>query len=294
MWEARSRPQRNDPENLNRKFQGRRTGTHPPRLLVKAMKTVARNILPPLLVFVVFIAAWALFVKIADIAEFVLPGPDRVFEKMIEHRQALLKATLSTGIVALAGFGLSLVVGCLSAFVMAQTRMLERCFYPYAIFLQTVPIIAIAPIIIIWLGPGVPSIICVSFIISLFPVITNATAGLANPPREYLELLRVYDASWWKTLVKVRIPAAVPYIITGARISAGLSVVGAIVGEYFTSMMNLDYGIAYLVIMNAENARTAYLFATTLMSALLGLVIFAGVSLAGNLILRRGHYQQGE
>ena len=254
------------------------------------MKRIFQTILPPVGVAIVLVLLWAAFVKVTGVREFILPGPGPVLAAGLEHWRPLLYASASTGMVALAGFVLSLIVGCLSAFVMAQARVLERCFYPYAIFLQTVPIIAIAPIIIIWFGPGLQSIICVSFIISLFPVITNTTTGLTNPPREYLELLRVYRADWWQTLTKVRIPAAIPCIITGAKVSAGLSVVGAIVGEYFTSMMNRDYGIAYLVVMNAENARTAYLFATTLMSALLGLVIFAGVSLIGNWILKRGRY----
>jgi NitT/TauT family transport system permease protein len=256
------------------------------------MRVVLRNWLPPVLVFICFVAAWDLLVRAFSVPPFLVPAPRLVFAEMVAHRNELWQATVSTGTIALLGFALSLTVGTLLALAMAQSRIIERSFYPYAIFLQTVPIVAIAPIIIIWCGPGTISIVVISFIISLFPVITNTTHGLTHPPRQWLELMQVYQAGWWAVLCKVRIPAAVPYIITGAKISAGLSVVGAIVGEYFTSMMDRDYGIAYLVVMNAENARTAYLFATTLMSALLGLVIFSVVSLLGSLVLRHGHFRE--
>ena len=249
-----------------------------------------RMVLPPVIVFVLFVSVWQAGIFVAKVPEFLIPSPVRVADAFVEHRSELLTATWSTAKAALAGFCLSLVIGCASAFVMAQAKVLERSFYPYAIFLQTVPIIAIAPIIILWLGPGMPSIITVSFIISLFPIITNATTGLTNLPPGWLELMDVYEAGWWPRLMKLRIPAAIPHIVTGAKVSAGLSVVGAIVGEYFTSVSGKSYGIAYLVIINADNARTAYLFATTIMSAILGLLIFGAVTVVGNAILKLGHF----
>lgn len=251
-----------------------------------------RLMLPPMVVLAAAIAVWDLGVRVSHVQPFVLPGPLAVGQALVEHAGDLLKATRSTAACALAGFALSLVVGCVLAFIMAQARLLERSLYPYAIFLQTVPIIAIAPIIVLWFGYGRAAIIVVSFIISLFPIVTNATAGLTTPRLEWLELLRLYQASWWQVLWKVRLPGSVPHIITGAKISAGLSVVGAIVGEYFTSQSGADYGLAYWVLFYADHGPMANLMATTLMSALLGLVIFLGVSLVGSAILRFGHFQE--
>lgn len=248
--------------------------------------------LPPLVVLLVGVAGWEAAVRIWHPQPFVLPPPAMVARAMWTEHATLLQAALSTGRCALAGFGLSLSVGCVLAFIMAQAKLLERSLYPYAIFLQTVPIIAIAPIIVLWFDYGRTAIVVVSFIISLFPIITNATAGLTSPRLEWLELLRLYHASWWQVLWRVRLPGAVPQIITGAKISAGLSVVGAIVGEYFTAVGGGEFGLAYLVMSNERNARMDLQLATTLMAALLGLVIFLGVSLIGGAILRYGHFQE--
>jgi len=255
-------------------------------------RRLVRQAVPPVIVLLLFLAGWDLGVRLSGVPEFLIPSPHAVARSFLANRDALLMASLSTGRAAAAGFLLSLAVGCLLAFLMAQARVLELSLYPYAIFLQTVPIIAIAPIIILWFGSGMRSIVVISFIISLFPIITNATHGLTALPPEWRELMAVYDASWWQRLVKLQLPAAVPSIVTGAKISAGLSVVGAIVGEYFTSMAGETYGIAYLVTYNADHAATAYLFATILTSALLGLLIFGTVTAVGGMILKLGNFRE--
>ena len=248
------------------------------------------RIAAPLVILLLVVVGWYALISWRDIPAYLLPSPGEILEAFKDIRDPLIKATLVTARSSLYGFGLSLVFGCLIAFAMSQSKMVERGLYPYAIFLQTVPIIAIAPIIIIWLGPGLPSIVTVSFIISLFPIITSTATGLTRLPPEWQELFDVYQASWWQRLFKLRLPAAIPNIITGARTSAGLSVVGAIVGEYFTSVSGESYGIAYLVLTYSERLRTAELFATTIMSAILGLVIFGGVSVIGDFIMRRWHF----
>ena len=246
---------------------------------------------PPLLTLVLVLSVWQGAISLGKVSAFVLPSPLKVLAALQDNLMPLVQAAWSTGVLALEGFLLSLVTGILLAFLMAQARFLERSLFPYAIFLQTVPIIAIAPLLIYWCGPTPKAIVLVSFIISLFPIVTNATTGLANPPREWLELLRLYHANWWAVLLKVRIPAAIPYIITGAKVSAGLSVVGAIVGEYFTGTAGRSHGLAYLILVNSENLRIPYLFATTIMAAVLGLLIFSSVSLVGNGILRLWHFR---
>ena len=173
------------------------------------------------------------------------------------------------------------------AVLFSQSRILERSLYPYAIFLQTVPIVAIAPLIVLWIGHGLYGIVAVSFIISLFPIIVNTTAGLTSTSAELLELFALNGASRWQTLTKLRIPNAVPSMLTGAKISCGLSVIGAIVGEFFVGHTTTHYGLGYLVLSTSQNLKTAHLFAAVIASALLGIALFGIVTLTGSTLLAR-------
>ena len=163
----------------------------------------------------------------------------------------------------------------------------ERSFSPSAVFRQTVPIVAIAPLIVLWIGHGLAGVVAVSFIISLFPIIANTTAGLTSVEPELLELFALNEASRWQVLLKLRIPHAVPNMLTGARISCGLSVIGAIVGEFFAGYGTEDFGLGYLIILTNAQTKTPFLFATVLFSTGLGLAFFGAVSGLSRLVLRR-------
>lgn len=241
---------------------------------------------PPLVFSLLVLAVWQAVVVGFDIQPFQLPAPTRVAQAAWEKRAELSQATAMTALAALGGFACSLVVGSLMGIVFSQSRAIARSVYPYAIFLQTVPIVAIAPIIINWFGTGLPSVIVVSFIISLFPVVTNVYAGLISIDGSLLELFQLYNASRWQTLTKLRLPSAVPDLVTGAKISAGLSVIGAIVGEFFAGATNL-YGLGYLIPQALGKLKMDYGFAAVICSALLGVVVFGLVNLAGATILRR-------
>lgn len=242
--------------------------------------------LPPLLLFVLVVVVWHLSVLWLDLKPYQLPPPSRVIIQAWEKRYELAWATAMTAVAACCGFLLSLAVGSLVGVAFSQSRMIARSVYPYAIFLQTVPIVAIAPIIINWLGTGLPSVIVVSFIISLFPIITNMYAGLTAIDRNLLELFRLHNASRWQTLVKLRLPSALPNLMTGAKVSAGLSVIGAIVGEFFAGATDL-YGLGYLIPQALGQLKMDYGFAAVICSALLGLAVFGTVSVLGAVILRR-------
>src|SRR5262249_18495250 len=144
---------------------------------------------------------------------------------------------------ALLGFAMSLAAGTALALVFSQSRIVQRSIYPYAIFLQTVPIVAIAPVLILWFGYGLAGVVSVSFILSLFPIITNATAGLTMVDANLIELFEVNNASRGQMLFKLRLPNAVPNLVTGAKISCGLSVIGAIVGEIYAGFQGDNYGL---------------------------------------------------
>jgi len=247
----------------------------------------ADTLLPPLASFVVLVLLWQGAVVAFDIKPFLLPSPLQVAGAVQVHFAALVNAAWLTAMGALCGFLLSFAAGFLISLLFSQSRLVSRSLYPYAIFLQTVPIVAIAPLIILWIGHGFAGVVAVSFIIALFPIIANTTAGLTRVEPNLLDLFSMYNASRWEVLRRLRVPSAVPSMLTGARISSGLSVIGAIVGEFFAGYGTEDFGLGYLIILTNGQAKTDYLFACILFCTLLGLAIFSSVNLLSNLLLAR-------
>ena len=242
---------------------------------------------PPLLFSVLVALIWHGAVILFDIKPYLLPGPVDVGHAVSTHLWDLLGAAALTAQAALWGFVLSFAAGFLVAVLFSQSRLAQRSLYPYAIFLQTVPIVAIAPLIVLWIGHGLAGVVAVSFIISLFPIIANTTAGLTSVDAELLDLFSVNQASRWQVLTRLRIPHAVPAMLTGARISCGLSVIGAIVGEFFAGYGTQDFGLGYLIILTNAQMKTPYLFASVLFSTALGLIFFGAVSGLSQLALGR-------
>jgi len=251
------------------------------------LRRAAAVMFPPLVLFALVVAAWEAIVWYWELKPFLVPRPGAVWQEAVEQRAALLQGALLTGKAALAGFGASLVTGILVAFIFSQSRLIQRAAYPYAIFLQTVPIVAIAPLIILWFGHGFTSIVIVSFIVGLFPIITNTTTGLTTLNPTMVELFDVNNASRLQKLFKLQLPGAVPYIVAGARISSGLSVIGVIVGEFFAGFGPGKFGLGYQIYAANANLNTKLLFAGVISSTLLGLLMFATISGVGALLTRR-------
>jgi NitT/TauT family transport system permease protein len=212
-----------------------------------------------------------------------------VVEAWTENRNTLAIALLSTFVSALIGFGLAIVVGMTTALILSQSKILERSLYPYAVLLQTIPIVAIAPLIVIWAGAGMPAVVIISFLISLFPIITNTHAGLTSTDHNLLAMFELYNATWWQRMTKLKFPAALPYIMTGLRISSGLAVIGAIVGEFIAGIGGLRGGLGYVITSAAAQIKMPYLFAAALTSSILGIVIFIIVSFVSARFLRHWH-----
>ena len=243
--------------------------------------------LPPLAFFAALVAIWQTVTTLWDIPGYLVPSPSRVLDAAREHAADLRSAMRLTGSAALCGFGLSLLTGTVLGLVFSQSRVIQRSVYPYAIFLQTVPIVAIAPLLILWFGNGFGGVVAVSFILSLFPIITNATAGLTSVDVNLLELFEINNASRTQSLFALRLPNAVPHLVTGAKISCGLSVIGAIVGEISAGFGTESFGLGTLINMATSKLDTAYAFAAVLCSTLLSIAIFAAVSLMGATIMTR-------
>lgn len=249
--------------------------------------SLAARVWPPLVVFAGFLLAWQLLCTALAVPSYLVPTPTRVAAAAIDNAAALATGAGLTALAALLGLLISLLLGTTVAIAFSQSRFLARSLYPYAIFLQTVPIVAVAPLIVIWFGTGLASVVLVAVIISLFPVITNGTTGLTRVDPQYLELFAMRDASRAQILVKLRLPGAVPYLVTGAKIASGLAVIGAIVGEFFAGYGAAGFGLGYLIVQSSGQLKTAELFAAIFACTLLGLLLFAAVSLLGELVLRR-------
>lgn len=253
---------------------------------------IAARVVPPVVVAAVFLGVWLLitYVVLAPRRRFLMPPPqDVVTDGLLDStaRGQILDGLWSTTQVAVVGLIVAIVLGTVFAVLMSQARWVERSFYPWAVVLQTVPILALVPLIGFWFKYGFQSRVLVCVLIALFPIITNTLFGLKSAERGHRDLLRLYGASRWQRLVHLQIPGALPAIFTGWRISAGLSVVGAIVGDFF--FRQGDAGLGRLLDRYTQRLQSEELFATIFFSCLLGLVVFWIFGLLSRLVVGSWH-----
>ena len=248
-------------------------------------------VLYPIIFLLLLLALWQTADWIWKIPRILLPSPWEIIVVSIERIDDLLKATLITAQAALAGFSLALVIGTTFGLLFSVSEMVRRSVYPYMIFLQTVPIVAIAPLIIIWFGGGMASIVVIVTVISLFPIVTNVTTGLRSVDKGLLDLMTLYQAAPHQVLFKVRLPNAIPYLITGAKISSGLTIVGAVIGEYMAGHGIDEQGLGYYIFMSSQNFQTEILFAAIFLSSLLGVTMVTAVAVISRTLLARWTFQ---
>ncbi len=248
------------------------------------MPVVLRNFLPPVIVFIVAALLAEAIVRAGLVPAFLVPAPSEVLRAFPEFAGELTAATWQTASAALVGFILSTLIGIALAIVFASGPWVQRAFYPYAVFFQTVPIVAVAPLLAIWFGFGWKAVVASSFIVSIFPVIANTLSGLLSTDPALRDLFKLYGAGPFATLLKLRFPFALPSILTGLRIAAGLAVIGAIVGEFITGS-----GLGGLIPTARQQQRVDKVFAILLLSALLGIALFGLISLISRIALRNWH-----
>jgi NitT/TauT family transport system permease protein len=232
---------------------------------------------PPCVVFLVVIGLWyaVSYLLLTPQRRFLVPPPNAVVEIGFldwVNLQELLDALLLSAGVAFLGLGIAIVIGMTLAFAMSQARWIERSLYPYAVILQTIPILALVPVFGFWFGFGLTSRVLVCVLISLFPIIANTLFGLRSVNREHHDLFTLHGANRLTRLRKLQFPAALPSIFTGLRISAGLSVIGAIVGDFFFKQGQAGIGI--LIDLYRSRLQSEQLFAAVILSSMLGIVVF--------------------
>ena len=247
-----------------------------------------KKILPPILVLILFLAVWSLGAKIYDMV-FLLPGPLTVAQAFVSDFELIVGGLWITFQEALYGYLLAISIGITSAAIMSQSKILERSFYPYAILLQTLPAVAVAPLIVLWFGFDMLSVVVISLIISLFPIINNTLLGLKSTSINLVELFQMHNSSRFINFFKLRLPAAIPNVIAGLRISAGLSVIGAIVGEFIIGSGSEGGGLGVMIIYAQGDLETALVMALILTATLLGFVFFMSVTTLGHQLLKHWH-----
>ncbi len=239
-------------------------------------------------VFLAFALLWQAIVSLRDLQPIFLPSPVRVAQAAWLERSKLLQGFLVTGAASLLGLLFSIFFGSILAIIFSQSRWIRAACYPYVIFLQTVPIVAITPLLITWFGYGFKTVVIVACIISLFPIVSNVTAGLISVDENLKDLFRLNCASRYQTLVKLRIPFAIGHLVLGTRISAGLAVIGAIVGEFFVGTQAKGFvGLGTLMTSWQRLARTDASLAVVFVSTLLGLAMLSLVNLIALTLLKR-------
>ena len=250
---------------------------------MKRDRAIAAKFLLPLVPLIVACAIAEMAVRRAWVPRYLVPAPSDVL-RTLRTDSDLWKATGETALASAAGFALSAAIGLLIAIALSSARWVQRTFYPYAVLFQTVPIIAIAPMLVIWVGYGMPTVVTSAFIVSVFPVIANAINGLLSTDPALIDLFRLYRAGRLATLFKLRLPFALPAIFTGLRVAGGLAVIGAIVGEFITGG-----GLGGIIDASRTQQRVARVFAVLLIASGLGITLFGVVNLISHLALRTWH-----
>ena len=246
------------------------------------------GIVLPLVVFCAAIGVWEALVRINGIAPYILPAPSAVIATLFKDwgtLSASLLVTLRTMAIALV---LATTGGVLLAVIFAQSRLIERSLYPFAVILQVTPIVSIAPLLLVYLDSGTAMLVC-AFIVAFFPILSNTTLGLASTDPNLRNLFKLYGAGRWRELILLRAPSALPYFLGGLRIGGGLALIGAVVAEIAAGSAGQGSGLAYRIVESGYRLNIPRMFAALILISLTGIVVYASLALLSHLLLRRWH-----
>jgi NitT/TauT family transport system permease protein len=243
----------------------------------------------PLLVGAIILAAWQIAVDAAGVPVYVLPSPLVIARTLVEDFGTLLPSLLITLKITLFAFLGAAVGGLALGILLSSSRWLERSLFPYAVVLQVTPIVAIAPLIIIWVKDATIALFICAWLVAFFPVVANTVTGLNSTDAHLRDLFRLYGASGPQTMLWLRLPSALPYYLAGLRISGGLALIGAVVAEFVAGTGGTQSGLAYRILESAYRLRIPRVFAALVLISLTGVAIFVALSLLTRLLLRHWH-----
>ena len=242
----------------------------------------------PVAVGIAVLAAWEWAVAHYQVPRFVLPAPSAIAQSFVDDHAQLAAATWTTFRIVAEAFVLALVTGVALAILFAQSRVVELALYPYAVILQVTPVIAIAPLLLVYLPQHLAVVACAR-IVAFFPVLSNTLLGLKSVDRNLAGLFALYDASPAQKLWRLRLPSALPYIMGGLRIAGGLSLIGAVVAEIAAGSAGSGSGLAFRIAEAGYRLDIPRMFAALALLSAAGIVIYAGLSVVSRLVLRHWH-----
>src|SRR5882757_862718 len=248
------------------------------------------SVAAPVLVGIVLVGVWETACRVFEVPKYLFPAPSAIAASFVENWPYLLKSLEVTVRVTLQAFAFAVVIGTLVAFLFVQSRFAQVALFPYVVLLQVTPIVAIAPLIIILVKSTSLSLVICATIIALFPVISNTITGLRSVDPGLLSYFRMKKAGRLRTLMRLRIPSALPFFLAGLRISSGLALIGAVVAEFVAGTGGRNSGLAYLILNAGFQLDIPLMFAALALIAVLGIAMFMAMTALTQLAL--GHWHE--
>jgi len=237
----------------------------------------------------VLLALWEFVVRVNGIPPYILPGPLAIANSLWIDGPSLLGSLLVTLRVTLAALAAAAILGGAIAVLFSLSRILELSLFPYAVILQVTPIVAIAPLIIIWVQEPFLALLVCAWIVAFFPIVANTTVGLNSADRNLLALFRLYGASQVQILRYLKLPTALPYFLAGLRISGGLALIGAVVAEFVAGTGGTETGLAFRILEASYRLAIPRLFAALFLLSLTGIVIYLALDALSRILLHHWH-----
>jgi NitT/TauT family transport system permease protein len=247
------------------------------------------KIVVPIAMLFALLAAWQAYVTIAAVPHYILPSPIRIAQAMTTDWPILGRALLITLQTTLLALVLALIGGVALAVLLVQSKWVELAFFPYAVILQVTPIVAIAPLILIYTSTTQQALLICAWLVAFFPVLSNTTQGLKSTDHNLLNLFELYGASRWQTLIYLKLPNALPFFLAGLRIAGGLALIAAVVAEFAAGTAGGNAGLAFRLLESQFRLNIPRLFAALVLLSLTGVVIYAITSIISHLLLRKWH-----
>jgi NitT/TauT family transport system permease protein len=243
----------------------------------------------PLLLGVLILVSWQVICKVLKVPVYLVPMPTDIFDTLVQDWTLLSSSLMVTLKITFLAFGLSVVLGVAAAFLFVQSRILEVSLFPYAIILQVTPIVAIAPLIIIWVKSPLPAMVICATMVAVFPIISNTILGLRSVNPGLVNLFKLNHATRWQMLRRLRVPSALPYFFGGLRISSGLALIGAVVAEFVAGTGGTSSGLAYQILQAGFQLNIPRLFAALFLITVTGILLFVMMAMLSKWALGGWH-----
>jgi len=253
-----------------------------------------QRIIVPTVVAAVLLLIWQVVIVVYHISSYLVPSPLVVFTTLTQDSSLLGSSMLFTLKITVLSFALSIVIGVLLAFVFVQSRLIEAAFFPYAVLMQVTPIVAIAPLIIIWVQNTTLALVVCSTLVAVFPIISNTTLGLRSVSPGLLAYFELQRTSRWQVLLRLRVPTALPYFFGALRIACGLALIGSVVAEFVAGTGGSNSGLAYQILQAGYQLNIPRLFAALTLISFVGIALFVLMSLLSRIAIGRWHESESD